>query len=49
MKQKVHEVSNEAVVAFRKEDPKFCEFLEETSRIVIVEEKGEQHEGSNKN
>jgi len=30
--------SREAAEAYRKEDPGFCQFLEETGRLLIVEE-----------
>jgi len=42
------EASKDIIEAFRKEDPKFCQFLEETGRLVERgEHKNEKNHGSN--
>jgi len=41
--------TDEQIEAFEREDPKFCQFLKETGRLVQKDErKGEQHEKDNR-
>jgi len=49
MKKEALAIQQEILDACRKQDPMFCQFLEETGRIVIVDQKVSNNHGINSN